>query len=674
MIYVNKNSSRRYVCMKIVLSAVILSVITLINAEAPLIEKIFLLPENSGGEIVYFNDFTVSSQIPDFRRTDQFSLDPSGGENGTAAIKCEKSDPSKLQELTIWGPVLQGGKTYQTETVIRAEDIQFAGTGIASSSIELFKNNKRASGGVYSVYRKKDYVPGKWFVLKAKFGVAEDGVIPRYSIYMMRNTAGRFYISSLCIKTAGRNADILLVHPNHMTLDPSGSAAVFKVSGVPENARLAVSIQNAGKVHHLSACSKNGFFRLEIPPLKPGKAEVEVRAADHRATELYCKNVYRFTVRKLDPSRFSVMPDHFQRLMISGKPFMPIGIFGYKTSGSADLKKISDAGFNCYLDYDSKAWGKAGRNLAGYRKMLDRYAEYGLKCIFNIRWQSAYTGNAIRKTDYAGDADSVTAHIVKYLADHPALLAWYLSDETTRVNIPHVVHLRQIVSEADPYHPTLGVSCYPADLAAYGNTADIVAVDPYPIGDTGKAVRGVPQSLTGMLNLMDRVRGNGQIMWIVPQAFSWGGYRTRSAEGFNRWRHPTADEIRAMPLLAVLHGAKGFIFYSYSPQGCQYSAEYEKIRWDAIRDSVKDLKVLEKFIMSRQKIQLLANTADHHCGMLTADDGKRAVVLVGIKEHSAGKVNLPPGSWQIISGNAEIQENNLVFDFSKICSVILTEK
>ena len=129
-----------------------------------------------------------------------------------------------------------------------------------------------------------------------------------------------------------------------------------------------------------------------------------------------------------------------------------------------------------------------------------------------------------------------------------------------------------------------------------------------------------------------------------------------------------------MPLLAVLHGAKGFIFYSYCPQGVEYSAEYENIRWGAIRDSVKDLKTLEKFIMSRQGIRMLEKIGDYQCGLLTADDGKRAVILVGINESSAGKVNLPPGSWQILSGNAEIKENSLVFSFSKIDSAIIIEK
>ena len=78
--------------------------------------------------------------------------------------------------------------------------------------------------------------------------------------------------------------------------------------------------------------------------------------------------------------------------------------------------------------------------------------------------------------------------------------------------------------------------------------------------------------------------------------------------------------------------------------------------------------------MGKQSVQWLEKTADHHCGMLTADDGKRAVILVGINEKSSGKVNLPPGKWQVLSGNSEIKENSLVFNFSNINSAIITEK
>ena len=87
--------------MKKWLSMIFLSGITLISGQDPLIQKILALPENTGGEIVYFNDFSDPSKTPDFRKVSQFSLDSSGGENGTAAVKCEKTDPSKLEELNI---------------------------------------------------------------------------------------------------------------------------------------------------------------------------------------------------------------------------------------------------------------------------------------------------------------------------------------------------------------------------------------------------------------------------------------------------------------------------------------------------------------------------------------------------------------------------------------------
>ena len=642
-------------------------------AQEAMIRKILALPENTGGEIVYFNDFSDKAQYPNFRYTSQFSLDPTGGENGTAAIKCEKTDPAKLQDLTVRVPVLPGGKSYVTETVIRAEDIRFSGTGIASSSIELRRDNKRIPGGVYSVYRKKDYVPGKWFTLKAEFSITGDNVAPRYSIYMMRNTTGRFYISSLCIKTAGHNASVLLCKPYNMTLAPQGTTVEFKVSGVPENARMVITVKNNGREFHLPATGKGGIFRAGLPALAPGMAEVNIRVADEKGEELYCRQSYNFTVRKLEVPEYGVMPDEFQRITVKGKPFMPIGIFGYQASKDENLQEIADAGFNCYLDYDSTSWGKRCGDIAGFRAMLDKYGEYGLKCIFNIRWQSPYTGNSLSKTAYAGNTDEVTAGIVKALADHPALLAWYVSDETTRVNIPQIIHLRQVVSAADPYHPTVGTSCYPADLALYGNGSDIVAVDPYPIGDTG-SIEKRPQSLKGMFNLMNGVKNNNQILWIVPQAFSWGGYRTNSAEKFNLWRHPTADEIKTMPLMAVLHGAKGFIFYTYRPRGWQFSGEYEAVRQQALKESVKELKALEKFIMSSRPLTIIDRSEDHICGMLTADDGSRAVILAGVNEKAAGKIILPEGKWEKLSGSAEIRNNLLTFDFKAISSAVFVEK
>ncbi|MBO5668002.1 MAG: hypothetical protein J6S43_02650 [Lentisphaeria bacterium] len=644
-----------------------------VQADDALVKKILALPENTGGEIVYFNDFSDKSKLPNFRYTSQFSLDPSGGENGSAAIKCEKTDPAQLQDLSVRVPVLPGGKTYITETVIRAEDIKFSGTGIASSSIELRKDKKRVAGGVYSVYRKKDYTPGKWFVLKAEFSISGENIAPRYSIYMMRNTTGRFYISSLCIKTAGHNASILLRRPYNMTLDPAGTPVEFKVSGAPANARMLLTINSSSGEQHLFAAGENDIFRTVLPPLPPGKATITVRVTDANAGELYCQSKYDFTVRKLEVPEYGVMPDEFQRITVNGKPFMPIGIYGYQNSKDKDLQNISEAGFNCFLDYDSPSWGRRSGDIAGFRAMLDKYQKYGLKCIFNIRWQSPYTGNSLSKTAYAGNTDAVTAHIVRALADHPALLAWYVSDETTRVNIPQIVHLRQIVSAADPYHPTVGTSCYPTDLPLYGNAADIIAVDPYPIGDTG-SIRNIPQSLAGMFNLMNGVKNNGQILWIVPQAFSWGGYRTNSAEKFNLWRHPTAEEIRTMPLLAALHGARGFIFYTYRPRGYQFSAEYENLRWQAIRESVKELKALEKFIMGSKKPEIIEQQPDYRCGILTADDGKRAVILTGIKEKAAGKITLPEGRWEKLSGQAEISSNQLIFDFNAINSAVFVEK
>ena len=71
-----------------------------VQADDALVKKILALPENTGGEIVYFNDFSDKSKLPNFRYTSQFSLDPSGGENGSAAIKCEKTAAGSVRPGT----------------------------------------------------------------------------------------------------------------------------------------------------------------------------------------------------------------------------------------------------------------------------------------------------------------------------------------------------------------------------------------------------------------------------------------------------------------------------------------------------------------------------------------------------------------------------------------------
>ena len=60
--------------------------------------------------------------------------------------------------------------------------------------------------------------------------------------------------------------------------------------------------------------------------------------------------------------------------------------------------------------------------------------------------------------------------------------------------------------------------------------------------------------------------------------------------------------------------------------------------------------------------------------MLTADDGKRAVVVVGVSEQASGSIKLPDGNWEKVSGTAEVKENKVEFNFPQITSSIFIER
>ena len=73
---------------------------------------------------------------------------------------------------------------------------------------------------------------------------------------------------------------------------------------------------------------------------------------------------------------------------------------------------------------------------------------------------------------------------IKTFMNHPALLAWYISDEPNGFKIPpeSLEEIYRIVRETDPWHPVSMVFMAPfLSSKKYANALDIVMADPYPV-------------------------------------------------------------------------------------------------------------------------------------------------------------------------------------------------
>ena len=167
-----------------------------------------------------------------------------------------------------------------------------------------------------------------------------------------------------------------------------------------------------------------------------------------------------------------------------------------------------------------------------------------------------------------------------------ALWGWYLFDEPDLHKKPpefirtHYRALRQ----ADPTRPIYLTVLSPRRYADFIESCDVFAPNPYPIvhvDATKNQLRWVAMAADAA-----RKRAKGQVIWLIIQAF-W-------AEPW--WqRNPTPAELRAMVYLALNHGAKGIVYFSYK-SGDRPITEHKKL-FAMIRQVNAEIRALKPALL-----------------------------------------------------------------------------
>ena len=120
--------------------------------------------------------------------------------------------------------------------------------------------------------------------------------------------------------------------------------------------------------------------------------------------------------------------------------------------------------------------------------------------------------------------DNVTRYIVNGVKNEPNLLGWYVSDENPLTQLPDIRKLRQLISENDPYHPTMTLTDLPINMIDFSMTGDYLMSDPYPVG-TRSSGFGEKQSMKACRDALDVANQTGiPVLW-VPQVFAWGSFQ-----------------------------------------------------------------------------------------------------------------------------------------------------
>ncbi|MBN8216411.1 MAG: hypothetical protein J0L75_07190 [Spirochaetes bacterium] len=296
-------------------------------------------------------------------------------------------------------------------------------------------------------------------------------------------------------------------------------------------------------------------WSLAVGALEEGAYRLSVELV--RRADLAVLAAVTNTIRKLPRQEGEVRYDRDRNAMrVDGKPFLPVGWYGAGDS-EADFDRLPATHFN--MLYNGVAIWKGA---AGTLAFLDKAKSRGLKFMTWLYPNDRMLKEKLKDVDHP--SKEILAEIAAFMAavrSHPALLGWYIADEPeyNRLRPSCLEDIYRLAREVDPHHPVVMLNCTAPAIREYRDGGDILMPDPYPAFykeplasrvDIEKVAEFV--SIAKAANL-----GRGPV-WVTPEAFTYA-----NEPAFKDRRYPTFDEERAMSLLALVHGATGFCYFSY---------------------------------------------------------------------------------------------------------------
>lgn len=328
-------------------------------------------------------------------------------------------------------------------------------------------------------------------------------------------------------------------------------------------------------------------FNLSAPGLPEGSYRLVVELKPRGGASLTAEQPWEVIPRRL--ARVTLNANGY--LEQDGEAIFSLGIF----NGGAKMQEMGKAGFTVSHAYNAIYLEPGEKpNDQRVKNYLDDSAKAGMHMLFFVPIKLAI----------AGDWDAFRRRI-RMFRNHPALLAWDEEEGVARGDMKPetLAQIRQIVREEDPNHPLMVGDSRDVigRVTDRSNFFPLASMDmgmwwwyPFPLPATsakqGDALQGE-----------DAPHGSE----LVPPAFLtqsktdkplWVGVQSYKKPGKDA-RYPTAAEYRAQAYSALIHGAKGLMWYGGSVNGGLYLAP-EEGHWNDLKTLVMELKELAPVLMS----------------------------------------------------------------------------
>ena len=308
-------------------------------------------------------------------------------------------------------------------------------------------------------------------------------------------------------------------------------------------------------------------------------------------------------------------------LIVNRKIFLPFGFYCYSPVYPTLPEEEIVKGFNMISPYQ-KILPETLKERMAY---MDRCAMIGMKVHYNLLSVSG-GGGVSSKLEGISELEKRERLVseIRTFMDHPALLAWYISDEPNGFKIPpaELEGVYRTIKEIDPWHPVSVVFMSPfLSSKNYANALDIVMADPYPIPNGS-----VSQTGDVAKQLRSEFEGKRPV-WIVPQAFGGGEW----------WeREPTYQELRSMTYQAIANGARGI---QYFVRHGMNSFPKSTSAWNECGRMALEIAEITPWLLSEEKPLPVKTSSGNVLVTSALHDGQLIIIAVN-KVNSPQKVDI----------------------------------
>ena len=508
-----------------------------------------------------------------------YRVERSAGENGSSGLVWRNDDP-ECYEVPASPIRLVPGCTYEIKARFMTIDLKPSKKG--GGDVGLCVECKDASGKFTKGIYQGGYSPtdGRWRGIYQIGKIPLDAVTMTVSPVVAPGSVGEVHFDSIsvervvCRPVLGLYVDSYRDEVFDRKFDAVAGLDLesAKVNKDDYEPILSVQLLSGGEkeIKAVRYDSRSARFSVDALDLPMGRSKMSFVLKERKTGKIADGfKAERIVERLNSPRRRKVCVDRFNRIVVDGKPFFPLGLYWNKPAPSdEELARYAKGPFNCLLNYQQPT-----------KADLDACHRHGLMAIYTI--EGVASPGSRRFPDEASimkwTRDTVERH-----KNHPALLAWYMNDERSHIYIPQMTRRHSLVRGLDDDHPTYTVLYQLELVSKYMDAFDIIGTDPYPIGDKDNyeiCSSWARAAVSGAYGIRP--------VWQVPQVFDWGAYHKHKAD---KTRQPTVTEMKNMFWQAIACGANGLVGYSYFDLEKMKSKKPMERAWAEVCEAAAEIK------------------------------------------------------------------------------------